>query len=191
MTKKQLAALQRILDREMAAYRALSSRPTPGQHPSENKFTICDGNICILLNNPLPDLPMGERVDFLIQIVRNERKGETHFPVPEHQIDRPRWTRLIRRDGGQPHGVELSVPVLRPDQLHFDDVGTTETPTEVMGKFDPQLLVDAIDAVGGSPFFFLGFGPFNGHFPSLLVMPPDWTERDCTKPIALVLPMRI
>lgn len=191
MTKKQLAALQRILDREMATYRVLSGRPAPGQHPSESKYAISDGNICILMDTPLPDFPMGERVDSLAQIIRNERKGETHFPVPESQIDRSLWRRQIIQDSDQPHGVELSAPVLRPDQLIFEDAGAAESPTEVMGKFDPQLLVDAIDAVSGKPLFFLGYGPFNGHFPSLLVMPSDWTESNCAKPIALVLPMRI
>lgn len=158
MTQKQLAALRRILDREAAAYRMLSGRPIPGQHPSEDKFAVSDGNICILSDTPFPDLKMGERVDSLTQIVQNERKSETHFPVPKDQIDRPRWARLIRRDGGQPHGVELSASVLRPDQLHFDDAGTAEASTEVVGKFDPQLLVDAIDAVGGSLLFFWALG---------------------------------
>lgn len=191
MTKRQLSALQRILEREAAAYQALSGRPAPGQHPSENKFAVSDGNICILSDELFSDLKMGERVDSLAQIVRNERKGETHFPVPEHQIDRSYWARQIGRGGDQLHGVELSAPVLHPDRLHFDNVGVAEVPTEIMGKFDPQLLVDAADAIGGSPLYFLGYGPFNGHFPSLLIMPPGWTESNCTKPIALVLPMRI
>lgn len=190
MTKKQLAALQRILEREATAYRALSGRPVPGQHPTEDKFAISDGNICILLNEPLPNLPMGERVDSLARIVQNERKGETHFPIPKSQISRPYWASQIRRDGGQPHGVELSAPVLRPDQLIFNDAGTAEIPMEVTGKFDPQLLIDATDAVDGSPLFFLGYGPSNAHFPSLLVMPPDYTECNCAEPIALVLPLR-
>lgn len=191
MTKKQLAALRRIMDREAVAHQALSGHPAPGQHPSEDKFAVSDGNICILLDVPLPDLPMGERVDSLVRIVQNERKGETHFPVPESQIDRPRWTRQIRRGGNRPNGILLSAPITRPDQLHFDDAGTTKTPTEVVGKFDPQLLADAADAIGGSPLFFLGFGSFNRRFPSLLIMPPEWTERNCTEPIALVLPLRI
>lgn len=191
MTKKQLSALQRILERETAAYRALSGRPAPGQHPTEDKFAVSDGNICILLNEPLPDLPMGERVESLARIVQNERKGETHFPIPKSQISRPYWASQIRRGGDQPHRVELTAPVLRPDQLIFDDTGADETSTEVVGKFDPQLLVDATDAVGDEPLFFLGYGSFNSRFPSLLVMPPDWTEPNCTKPIVLVLPLRI
>lgn len=192
MTKKQFAALQRILEREATAYRALPGRPVPGQHPSEDKFAVSDGNICILLDAPLPNLPMGERVDFLVRIVHNERKGETHFPVPENQIDRPHWMRLIKRGGSESHGVELAAPILHPDQLIFEDAGVAKTSTEVTGKFDPQLLIDAVEVTGGRKAgFFLGFGPFNGHFPSLLVMPPDWNEHNCTKPIALVLPLRI
>lgn len=191
MTKKQLAALRRILDREAAAYRALPSRPAPGQHPSGDKYAVSDGNICILSDAPFPDLRMGERVDSLAQIVQNERTGEAHFPVPQTQIDRSYWAKQIRQGDNHPHGVELSAPVLYPDQLHFDDAGATELPTEVIGKFDPQLLVDATDAVGDKPLFFLGFGSFNSRFPSLLVIPPDWTEPNCTKPIVLVLPLRI
>ena len=190
MTKKQLAALLRILEREAAAYRALSGRPAPGQHPSEDKFAVSDGNICILLDAPIPILPMGERVGSLVQIVHNERKGETHFPVPESQIDRSSWTRWMRRGSGEPHGVELSAPVLHPDQLIFEDAGAAETSTEVTGKFDPQLLIDATDAVGDKPLFFLGFGPFNAHFPSLLVFPPEWTEQRDIEPMALVFPLR-
>lgn len=191
MTKKQLAALQRILEREAAAYRALSGRPAPGQHPSEDKFAVSDGNICILLDVPLPNLPMGERVDSLVRIVRNERKGETHFPVPEGEIDHPRWAKQVRRCNNQIQGIALSAPIIRPDQLNFEEARIAETATEVTGKFDPQLLVDATDAVSGRPLYFLGYGPFNGHFPSLLVMPLDWNECNCTKPIALVLPLRI
>lgn len=191
MTKKQLAALRRILDREAAAYRMISGRPAPGQHPSEDKCAISDSDICILLDTSLPDLPMGERVDSLAQIVYNERKGETHSPVPEGEIDRPRCAKQVRRCNNQIQGIALSAPIIRPDQLNFEEAGIAETATEVTGKFDPRLLVDATDAVGGRPLYFLGYGPFNGHFPSLLVMSSDWNECNCTKPIALVLPLRI
>ena len=101
MTKKQLAALLRILEREAAAFQTLSGRPVPGQHPSQNKVAISDGNICVLLDAPIPNLPMGERVDSLVRIVRNERKGETHFPVPEGEIDHPRWAKQVRRYNNQ------------------------------------------------------------------------------------------
>ena len=190
MTKKQLAALQRILDREEAAYRMLSGRPAPGQHPSQNKYAISDGDICILMDAPLPDFPLGGRVDSLAKIVWNERKSETRYPVPEDQINRSRWERKIKRCGDQLHGVELSVPILHPEQLAIYRAEAAASSKEVTGKFDPQLLVDAVDVVGESPILFLGYEPFNSHFPSLLVFPPEWTEERGAEPIALVFPLR-
>ena len=190
MTKRQLSALQRILDREAAAYQVLSGRPSPGQHPSQGKFAISDGNICILMDALLPGIPLGGRVDSLARIVQNERKGETHFPVPEDQIDRSRWARQIGRPGDRLRGVKLTAPILHPDQLPIYEAEAIAS-SKVSGKFDPQLLVDAVDIVGESSLLFLGYGPFNGHFPSLLVMPPDWTEFNSAKPIALVFPLRI
>lgn len=190
MTKKQIAALQRILDREAAAYQVLSGRPVPGQHPSQNKYAVSDGDICILMDEPLPDFPLGGRVDSLAQIVQNERKGETHFPVSGDQIDRFRWARQIKRCNGRPHGVEISAPIVYPDQLHIYQAEETVSSKEITGKFDPQLLIDAVDVVGESPLLFLGFGPFNAHFPSLLAFPPEWTEERGAEPIALVFPLR-
>ena len=190
MTKKQLAALQRILDREEAAYQVLSGRPSPGQHPSQGKFAISDGDICVLSNTPFPDLKLGGRVDSLAQIVQNERRGETHVPVPENQIDYSRWARQIGRSGDRMHGVEISAPILHPDQLQIYQAEAAASSKEITGKFNPQLLIDAVDIVGESSLLFLGYGPFNGHFPSLLVMPPDWTEFNSAKPIALVFPLR-
>ena len=63
MTKKQLAALRRILDREKAAYQVRSGRPAPGQHPSEDKYAIADGTICVLMDGPEAALPVGEQAD--------------------------------------------------------------------------------------------------------------------------------
>lgn len=190
MTKKQLAALQRILDREAAAYQMLSGRPTPGQHPSQGKYAVSDGDICILSDTPFPDLKMGGRVDSLARIVQGERKSEAHFPVPETQIDISCWTRQIKRCNGRPHGVEISAPIIHPDQLQIYQAEAVASSKEITGKFDPQLLVDAVDALGESSLFFLGFGPFNAHFPSLLVFPPEWTEEREAEPIALVFPLR-
>ena len=186
MTRKQLSALQRILDREAAMHQVLSGRPSPGQHPSQGKYAVSDGDICILSNEPFPDVKLGGRADSLAQIVQNERKSEAHFPVPEDQVDRSRWARWARRPD---RGVELTAPILHPDQFVIYEA-EAKSSTEVSGKFDPQLLVDAVDAVGGNPLLFLGYGPFNSHFPSLLMFPPEWTEERGADPIALVLPLR-
>lgn len=190
MTERQVAALQRILEREAVAYRTLADRPAPGQHPSQDKWAVSDGDICILLHEPLPNLPMSVRADSLARFVQNERKRELHFPVPANQIDRSYWARLIGQGGNRPQGVELSAPILRPDQLVFDDSGVAEPKMEVSGKFDAQLLIDAIDVVGCSPLVFIGAGLLDGHYPPLLMMPPLWTEQNCAEPLALILPYK-
>lgn len=188
MTRKQITALQRILAREAAEYQVRSGHPVPGQHPSGDKYTVTDGITCVLLDTPAPTLPMGEQADTFFEIVQKERKNEAHFPVPSDQISASRWRGQTKQ---QRQGVELSAPILYPEQLRVDDLGTAAAPTVIKGQFDPQLLVDAAEAVGSEPLLFLGYGPFNKHFPSLLVMPPTWTEFNCTKPIALVLSMRV
>lgn len=200
MTKKQLAALRRILDREKAAYQVRSGRPAPGQHPSEDKYAITDGTICVLMDGPEAALPVGEQADTFARSVRNERKSEAHFPVPADQINVNKWRTQTKRQSSQSQGAELTAPILRPEQLCVDDldaptkqlrVDNLDTSTVVVGHFDPQLLVDAAEAVGGNPLFFLGYGRFNSRFPSLLVMPPEWTELNCTGPIALILPLPV
>lgn len=192
MTKKQLAAIQRILAREAAEFQVRPDRPFPGQHPSENKYAVTDGIICVLMDSPVSALPLGEQADTFARIVRNERKSEAHFPVPVNQIDISRWKAQAKKQRSQTQRIELSAPILLPEQLRVDDL---DAPTVVEGHFDPQLLVDAAEAVGGDPLFFLGYGRFKRHFPSLLVMPPMWLDKSVAEsmtqdPIALVLSLR-
>lgn len=59
MTREQINALRRILEREAVTYQARIGRPAPGQHQSEDKTAVTDGNICVLLDAAIPDLPMG------------------------------------------------------------------------------------------------------------------------------------
>lgn len=186
MTKKQLAALQRILDRERVAYQVRSDRPAPGQHPSENKYAITDGYVCVLMNSPCPGLPIGERADYLAKIVRNERKCGKHLPILCDQIDMRYWTEKAKYYSDSAYGITLFASAIHPDQLALD-MGAAEG---VSGRFHPQQLMDAAIAVGGNPLCFLGFGPLNGHFPSLLMFHPEWTERNCSEPIALVTSLR-
>ena len=196
MTKKQLAALQRILDREVAAYQVRSGRPAPGQHQSEDKVAITDGDICVLLDTLLPELPVGEQADSFARIFRNERESGGHLPVTMEQINVTCWKELAKEWNRQTdiHGVELSA-FQSAVQLNVDPAVPRQAvpvgnSSSVNAQFDPQLLVDAAEAVGGKPIYFLGFGCFNHHYPSLLVIPPKWTENGAAEPIALVFPIR-
>lgn len=122
MTKKQLAALKRILDREAAEYQVKSGRPAPGQHPSENKYAITDGHVCVLTNSPCPGLPVGERADFLAKIVQNERKHGSHFPVGCDRIDIQYWQEKATYYNDQAYRIDIVArPTDHPDQLTLCD----------------------------------------------------------------------
>lgn len=95
MTRKQIHALHRILDREVATYQARIGRPVPGQHQSEGKVAVTDGRICVLLDALIPDLPMGERANSFASIIRHERESDSYFPVPTNQVLVSDW-----RDNG-------------------------------------------------------------------------------------------
>lgn len=191
MTKKQIAALQRILEREAAEHRMRPDRPSPGQHPCGGKYAVTDGMICVLMDAPEPTLPLGEQADTFAEIVHKERKSEAHYPVPADQINVSKWRTQAKRRNEQSQRVKLSTSILPPEKLRIDDLEATGAPTVIEGQFNPQLLVDAVEAVGGDSLLFLGYGRFNKRFPSLLVMPPEWTEINCSDPIALVLSLRV
>ena len=186
MTKQQINALHRILEREAVTYQARIGRPTPGQHQSEDKVAVTDGNICVLLDATIPDLPMGERADSFAAIIRNERNSDSYFPVSADQIRVSDWRALVKKQTGDGSSIELTV---QPDS---DPSGPRQSILNlIMGRFNPQLLVDAVDAVGGKPQFFLGMGRFSSRFPSLLVFPTSWRDNGSSGPVVLVLSLRI
>lgn len=185
MTRKQINALCRILEREAVTYQARIGRPAPGQHQSEDKVAVTDGNICVLLDVTIPDLPMGDRADSFASIIRNERNSDRYFPVSADQIRVSDWRALAKKQAEDGSGIELNI---QPDS---DPSGPGQSILNLItGRFNPQLLVDAVDAVGGKPQFFLGMGRFNFRFPSLLVFPPDWRDNDVSGPVVFVLSLR-
>lgn len=186
MTRKQINALHRILEREAVTYQARIGCPTPGQHQSEDKAAVTDGNICVLLDATIPDLPMGDRADSFASIIRNERSSDSYFPVSADQVRVSDWRALAKKQGGDGPGIELTV---QPDS---DPSGPGQSILNlIMGCFNPQLLVDAVDAVGGKPQFFLGMGLFSSRFPSLLVFPAGWRDNGSSGPVVLILSLRI
>lgn len=185
MTKKQINALRRILEREAVTYQARIGRPAPGQHQSEDKVAVTDGNICVLLDVTIPDLSMGDRADSFASIIRNERSSDSYFPVSADQIGVSDWRALAKKQAGDGSGIELTV---QPDSNPSGSEQSILNP--IMGRFNPQLLVDAVDAVGGKPQFFLGMGRFSSRFPSMLVFPPDWQDNDTSGPVVFVLSLR-
>ena len=183
MTQKQIVALRRILDWEVETYQVRMGRPAPGQHQSEDKVAVTDGNICVLLDNLSPELPIGERADTFVAIVRNERTSDGYFPIPANQIRISEWRALARKRTGDAPGVELTVRQDNKFELPYLSL--------ISGRFNPQLLVDAVDVVGGKPQLFMGIGRFNARFPGLLAFPSPWTESGDYGPVVLLFSLRI
>lgn len=61
MTKKQLAALNRIVGREQTRYDETQSEALAGVHPSEKHFAITDGTMVVLFAEQPEGIPVGER----------------------------------------------------------------------------------------------------------------------------------
>lgn len=169
MNETQISALRRIIKREIAGYRPRSRWPAPGQHHSADKFVVTDGHIFVFLDSPIINLPFGKRADKFIQIIQDEQMCRTHIPVPAGQIDFLTWTNQTRNDDDYT-SVELSV--------------RNQNGQIVSGRFDPQLLVDAVEVVGSSSLLLLALGP---QIPNLLVVPSGWTEQHESCPIVVVL----
>lgn len=174
-----------ILEREAVTYKARIGRPAPGQYQSGEKVAVTDGDICVLLDATIPDLPMGERADSFVSIIRNERNSDSYFPVSADQIRGVDWRALAKKQAGDGSDIE---PNVQPDS---DPSGPGQSILNLItGHFNPQLLVDAVDAIGGKPQFFLEMGRFSFRFPSLLVFPPDWRDNDVSGPVVFVLSLR-
>lgn len=183
MTQKQLAALRRILNREAETYQARIGRPVPGQHQSEHKVAITDGRICVLMDVLFPELPIGGRADSFASIVRKERASDSYYPVSADQSRITSWRALARKQVDDVSGVEITVQPENKFELPYVH--------PIIGRFNPQLLVDAVDAIGRKPQIFLGMGPFSERFPSLLVFPSGWMDNGELGPVAFVLALRI
>ena len=88
MTKKQLAALQRIIDREASriAWGKERLKETDqdamreaGLHPSRDRFVVTDGNVAVIFRDKPEDVHEAERMDGLYDIMRTEIEFNDQF----------------------------------------------------------------------------------------------------------------
>lgn len=61
MTKKQLAALNRIVEREQTRYDETQSEALAGVHSSEKHFAVTDGTMVVLFAEQPEGIPVGDR----------------------------------------------------------------------------------------------------------------------------------
>lgn len=141
--KKQLAALQRILNRENEMYDPEKALRRPGLHICGSDYLITDGQISVILAHKLENVPAGSCMDSLARVVRKEC------------------------DCGNYHLLSDIHPESDPVELTITDKGKIL----IRGQFDAQCLRDALDIAGSGATFYLGSltNPFSS--PSLLVLP--------------------
>lgn len=74
MTKKQLAALNRIVEREQTRYDETQSEALAGVHPSEKHFAITDGTMVVLFTEQPEGIPVGDRTETYDKYVQDYLK---------------------------------------------------------------------------------------------------------------------
>lgn len=179
MLKKQIAAMNRILDWERF-YR--KDKPC-GAHPSGDGYVITDGRVAILFQEKPDDFPEADRQDDLYKLIQNDWKNRDcvlAFTVTADMVKD--WKRLARewkcgktvRNGAHP--VEVTAQ--------------REDGTKVSGLFNPAVLVNAVEAVGTGCMVYVGYTRWCTQRPAIFILPKDWME---TGPgtMGFVLPLRI
>lgn len=196
MTKKQIAALQRMIDREASRIEWKKQNrkrgdpaveETAGVHPSHEKYIVTDGYVAVIFSEKPAELPEAERMDSLYDMMRNDIHNQDCFNdhflaltvTAAHISEWKQQAKLWK--AGKTHKTG-AVPVKLIAQK--PDGGTVE------GFYDPRYLVDAVEAIGPSAMLYIGRYSRNSPFCSLLVYPKNWIEDSDSK-VGYVLPLRI
>ena len=192
MTKKQLAALQRILDREASRIEWKKQNrkegdpvveETAGVHPSREQYVVSDGYVAVIFPEKPEGLLEAERNDDLYDLIWNDINGYDHFfaltvtaaHISEWKQQAKPWKAGKTNKTG---AVPVKLTAQKPD-------GET-----VEGFYDPRYLVDVVEAIGPSAMLYIGRYSRHSPFCSLLVYPKNWMEEHDPK-VGYVLPLRI
>ncbi len=181
MTKKQIKALQNIIARENARHPV---EITGGIHPSMENFCITDGRMIIMFHQKPEGFPDGSRLDDFDKIMkRNLEYGNHIFALTATADLVSEWKKLIKpwNRGMTPKNGAVPVEITAKH-----DNGSVE-----FGRYDPRLLVDAVETVGPNALVYIGKDKrFSTHFPTLLIFPKNWVDTGNSDIAALVLPRR-
>ena len=164
LTKKQLAAMERIMEGET------KQRPHAivGAHPSGERYIITDGYSLIALRSKPDGLSEAPREDTFDELLRKS-EDDGKFYLVENM---PNVAELRKMPGR----IKLTAK-------KSDGSGA------VSSVFDVRLLVNVLEACGTGCLAYLGYAkPFSEQFASLLVYP----KTGCIDPsvVALLLPCR-
>lgn len=192
MTKKQIAALQRIIDREAFHIKLakqnrkegdLAVERAAGVHRSHSQYIVTDMHVAVLYPERPEGLPAGDWNDRLLDAMENDIDGYDHFlaltVTPAYISEWKKQAKAWKAGKTYKTGaVPVKIAAQRPDG------GTVE------GYYNPWYLVDVVEAIGPGAMVYIGKHSDDSPFCSLLVYPKDWMENS-ERSIGYVLPLRI
>lgn len=200
MTKKQLAALQRIIKREQAKYcddaweankfrddHKLVPAKQAGAHPSCDHYVVTDGKVAVIFCKKPDGMPVVERMDGLYDAMSADiecsDKSHDHFLALTVTADHIKeWKKLSKDWKAGKTQKTGAVPVKLTAET--TDGGT------VGGFYDPRYVLDAVEAVGPGAMLYIGRYSKFSFYCSLLVFPKNWAEME-EHTTGYVLPLRI
>ncbi len=195
MTKKQQAALKRIIDREASRIEwekqnkkvDIGIERKAGVHPSGERHIVTDGMVAVIFQEKPDGVPEAERMDELWNFMRREvecsDKYTDHFLALTVTADHiSEWKKLSKDWKSGKTYKTGAVPVKLIAQNN--DGGMVDR------HYDPRHLVDTVEAIGPGAMIYIGKYSRQSCFCSLLVYPKNWME-DANHSIGYVLPLRI
>lgn len=195
MTKKQTAALLRIIGRESSRIEwekrnekmDTGIEKTAGVHPSWEHHIVTDGIVAVIFHEKPDGLPEAERMDGLYDVMRREIEQSNpfydHFLALTATADHIReWKEQAKPWKAGKDSKTGAVPVKLTAKK--DDGG------EIEGFYDPRYLLDAVEAIGPGAMLYIGRYSAASPLCSLLVFPKNWME-DNDHVTGYVLPLRI
>lgn len=179
LTKKQCTALRRIMSREEQAYKKYEKKPEPGVHPSRDMFAVSDFHMVVLLPGKPEGLPLSFESNSLYDFVRcdfDNREPSLFESVPGASILRRAASEWQK--SGSPMNkvalVEMSI--------------MNSIPNIKNAYFNAQYVLDAVEAVGGKPRFYIAYDRTHPQKPPVLfVLPCEWMKQS-GQIIAVVCP---
>ena len=177
MTKKQIAALKRIVDREIFRNNKDKRFIPAGAHPCDDGYVVTDGYVAILFPDKPEGLSVAERITHIGKMIKDECRNGNHVLI-DSKFPLDEWKRFARQEEKQ--GVQPRVTI--GDDIIVDGFGLTT-------DFNPRLVIDAMEAIGAGAMAYIGGVKGRSHN-TLLIYPKDWMDDPDNCPVAFVLPLR-
>lgn len=169
MTKKQLATLKRILNRNEQYGKPYAA------YPSGSYSIITDGSVAIVSKAEVDGIASTDRNDALIDlIIKSIDNVNNDYVLTSTPLDLSGWRKLVRT------GETITI------EGEYTSGGKI---LQHSGFYNPRLVLDALDSVGtGSK---LHIGKCSNGFTALFVTPKDWGyDKPLPELFGFVLPTR-